>query len=86
MKNKFGEELQPGKWYNFGGNVSWRITGTKRESFAARTDADGAIHKPSGPASRDAIRAALYYRAPSIGYGAYIGGTFPPDVIGNRFY
>lgn len=73
------------QWFNFGGNVSWGKSGVKRVTYYARTDADGRIHKPAGPASRDAIMMAISYQKPSTGYGSYIGGNFA-GVQGNGFY
>lgn len=84
MKNATGQELEPGTWYAFGGNVEWRYTGSKRITYSARVD-KGQPHKASGPASRDAINAALYYGKPSKGYASFIGGTIPDSIPGTMY-
>ena len=74
--NKAGQELEPGKWYNFGGKVSWRFIpwGRHGKRFQVRHDEKERVVTAGGPAARDAIEGALYRSADCLGYAAYCFG------------
>lgn len=77
MINKAGEEIEPGRWYNFGGNVSVRVQRNNRLSI--RLDTTGEIAYPAGPASRDSLSSALYYGETPESYAYFaFGEDFKP--------
>lgn len=82
FKNANGETLELGRWYNFGGNVSFRVSrhGKNGLAYAMREDETGTIHKPAGPAARDSLSMALYRSRVPHGYARYcMGADFKPE-------
>lgn len=69
---KGGVEREYGRWYNFGGNVSW--ASTSPNSYRIRLDTTGEVHWPTGPAGKDACMMALYRGRDYEGFAAYCFG------------
>jgi hypothetical protein len=78
FRNREGRTLQPGTWYNFGGNISLMLfakrKNSKRWSYAMRCDTTGEITHTKGPASEDAVSMGLYRSATPVGYASFCFG------------